>query len=220
VVNDPNVPPNLCFPGKEEVAAKVAEITGKKMASVENVTAAIRCSRQDGNVKQELEYIGYNTCAAAALAYGGQWACKFACLGFGDCVSACPFDAMTLVNGMPEVDPVACVGCGTCVRTCPKGIIELIPSQARVWVPCSNKDAAKAVKAVCEVGCISCRMCVKVCPAKAVTLEDGIIKIDHKKCVEYGPECKEVCVEKCPQKIFRYYRPSTAVTEQKKAEAA
>lgn len=220
MVNDPTVPPNLCFPGKEEVAALVAEITGKKMASVENLTAAIRCSRPDGNVEKQLEYIGYQTCAAASLAYGGAWVCKFACLGFGDCVNACPFDAMDLVEGMPQVDPVACVGCGTCVRTCPKGIIELIPSQARVWVPCSNRDSAKAVKSVCEVGCISCRMCVKVCPAEAVTLEDGIIKIDHKKCIDFGVECGEVCVDKCPQNIFRYYRTLACASTAKEAKAA
>jgi len=124
------------------------------------------------------------------------------------------------VDGMPQVDPVACVGCGSCVRTCPKGIIELIPSQARVWVPCSNRDSAKAVKAVCEVGCISCRMCVKVCPAKAVTLEEGIIRIDHKKCLDYGTGCDEVCVEKCPQKIFRYYQPAALADKEKRAEAA
>jgi electron transport complex protein RnfB len=53
-------------------------------------------------------------------------------------------------------------------------------------------------------------MCVKVCPAKAVRMEDNVVAIDHKACIAYGPECKEVCVEKCPRKIFRYYnlRPS------------
>ena len=31
VVTDPDVPPNLCFPGKEKVASVVAELTGKKL---------------------------------------------------------------------------------------------------------------------------------------------------------------------------------------------
>jgi len=30
VVNEPDVAPNLCFPGKAEVAEMVAEISGKK----------------------------------------------------------------------------------------------------------------------------------------------------------------------------------------------
>jgi len=39
VVNDPEVKPSLCFPGKAEVAKEVAEITGKKMAAIEDVIA-------------------------------------------------------------------------------------------------------------------------------------------------------------------------------------
>lgn len=205
MVNDPSVPPNLCFPGKEEVAKLVAEITGKKMAALENVVASIRCSRVEGNVRRKLTYIGYGSCTAANLAFGGPYACRYACIGLGECAESCPFDAITMKDGFPVVDVHRCVGCGTCVRTCPKGIIELIPLKARVWVPCSTKDPGKDVKEVCGVGCISCKMCVKACPAKAVELKDGIIKIDHQKCIEFGPDCNEICVEKCPRNIFRKY---------------
>jgi electron transport complex protein RnfB len=184
----------------------VAELTGKKMAAVENMVAAVRCSRIEGGVQQKHRYVGYGSCTGANLAFGGPMACKYACLGLGECAQACPFDAITVVDNFPEVDPVLCVGCGTCVRTCPKHIIELMPLKARVWVPCSTKDPGKAVKEVCGVGCISCKMCVKVCPAKAVRLEDGVVRIDHQKCMDYGPECGEICVEKCPRNIFRYYR--------------
>jgi electron transport complex protein RnfB len=111
-----------------------------------------------------------------------------------------------MVDHFPVVDLEACVGCGTCVRTCPKHIIELMPMNARIWVPCSTKDPGKTVKGLCGVGCISCKMCVKACPAKAVSLEDNVVRIDHKTCMEYGPQCDEVCVEKCPRDIFRYYR--------------
>lgn len=207
VVNDPEVPPNLCFPGKEQVAKLVAEITGKKIVTLENMLAVVRCSRIEGQVRQGFHYIGLFTCSAAKQAFQGQFQCAYACLGFGDCAKSCPFGAISMVEGFPKVDPKLCVGCGTCVKTCPKGLIELMPSKARVWVPCHSKDAAKVVKEACGVGCISCRMCVKVCPAKAVSMEEGIIKIDHKKCMEFGPDCKEVCVEKCPRKIFREFGP-------------
>ena len=218
MVNDPSVPPNLCFPGKAEVAELVAEITGKKMAAVENVIAAVRCSRVEGNVPTKLNYIGYESCTAANLAFGGPYACRYACVGLGECAQSCPFDAITMKDGFPVVDPHLCVGCGTCVRTCPKGIIELIPTKARVWVPCSTKDPGKDVKQVCDVGCISCKMCIKVCPAKAVSMENDIITIDHQKCIEFGPECGEVCVEKCPRKIFRNY--STVENSQHQATLA
>jgi electron transport complex protein RnfB len=219
VVNNPDVAPNLCFPGKAEVAEAVAEITGKKMAALEDVVAAIRCSRIEGKVQQKYRYVGYGSCTGANIAFGGPQGCPYACLGFGECAAACPFDAITMVDGFPVVDPAACVGCGTCVRTCPKKIIELMPLKARVWVPCSTREPGKQVKEVCQVGCISCKMCVKVCPAKAVSMEDNLVMIDHRKCMEYGPECKEVCVEKCPRHIFRYYRAGQKAEEEVRAAA-
>lgn len=217
MVHDPEVKPNLCFPGKSEVAKAVAEITGKQMAAVQDLIAAVRCSRLEGNVRQKYDYIGYTTCTGSSLAFGGPQSCAYACIGFGDCAESCPFDAISMVHDFPVVDPGACVGCGTCVRTCPKKIIELLPRNARVWVPCSTRDPGKQVKELCEAGCISCRMCVKVCPAKAVALEDNVVTIDHNACIAYGPACGEVCVEKCPRKIFRQYPPKKAEEERVQA---
>lgn len=211
-MNDPEVAPNLCFPGKAEVAELVAEISGKKMAALEDMVAAIRCSRIEGNVRKKALYVGHGSCAAADLAFGGPFACQYACVGLGECAEACPFDAIAMIQGFPIVDTEACVGCGTCVRTCPKQIIELIPINARVWVPCSTKDPGKLAKELCEASCIACKMCAKACPSDAVTLEDNLVHIDHKKCMDYGPECGEVCVEKCPRNIFRHYsrKPAAA----------
>ena len=43
VVEDPSVAPNLCVPGKAAVAAKVAELTGKKAEATEPKYAALKC---------------------------------------------------------------------------------------------------------------------------------------------------------------------------------
>ncbi len=205
VAEDPEIPPNLCVPGREAVGKKVAEITGKKMAEVEDVLAVVRCSKIEGQVPQKYQYIGYQTCAAANLANGGPSACQYSCIGLGDCAKVCAFNAIQIKEGFPVIDPDICVGCGTCAKTCPKNVIEIQTRKARVWLPCSSKDQGKEVKEVCKVGCISCKMCVKVCPAKAITYEDSQIRIDHKACSEYGAECKEICVEKCPRHILRIY---------------
>ncbi len=190
------------------------------MAAVEDMMASVRCSRIEGQVQNKHNYIGYDTCTGANLAFGGYFSCQYACIGLGECYETCPFDAITMIDSFPVVDPELCVGCGTCVRTCPKNIIEMIPKIARVWVPCSTKDPGKAVKQTCEVGCISCNMCVKQCPAEAITLKDNIVQIDYTRCIEYGPECKEVCIEKCPRNIFRHFILSKNVVQKKKEAVA
>jgi electron transport complex protein RnfB len=205
VVTDPDVPPNLCYPGKEAVAEKVAILTGKKITAMEDMIATVRCSRIEGRVSHKHEYIGFSSCTAANLAFGGPSKCQYACIGLGECAASCPFDAIDMVNNFPVINPDKCVSCGTCVKACPKNIIELMTLKARVYVPCSTKDLGKNVKQVCEVGCISCKMCVKKCPAEAVSYEGGLIIVDHAKCIEYGDTCNMVCVEKCPRKIFRKY---------------
>jgi heterodisulfide reductase subunit A len=45
------------------------------------------------------------------------------CNGCGDCVSACPYNALSLEGGKAVLSPLACTGCGICVPACPiKGI--------------------------------------------------------------------------------------------------
>ena len=214
VVTDPDVPPNLCFPGKEAVAERVASLTGKKMTAVEDTMAVVRCSRIEGRVSHKHRYIGFASCTAANLGYGGPSACNYACIGLGECAEACPFDAIDMVENFPVVDSDKCVSCGVCVKTCPKDIIEIQTMKARIWVPCSTRDLGKAVMGVCEVGCIGCKMCVKACPAKAVAYEDNLVKVDHKACIDYGPSCEEICVSKCPRDIFIPYEGPKVVARE------
>lgn len=45
------------------------------------------------------------------------------CNGCGDCVAACPYNALSLEDGKAVLSPLACTGCGICVPACPiKGI--------------------------------------------------------------------------------------------------
>lgn len=211
VVENPDVPPNLCFPGKEAVGAKVARITGKELKKAENMVARVRCDRQDGHVSHKHFYIGFDSCAAANLAYGGPSKCQFACIGMGDCMRACKFKAIEMVNGMPNIHAAKCVGCGACMRACPKQVIEVMAANVPVYVPCSSKDFGKEVKDVCDVGCIGCKMCVKACPAGAVAIVDNKVQLDAYKCLQASDTCGQACVAKCPRKIFRKVPADAAI---------
>jgi electron transport complex protein RnfB len=207
VINDPNTAPNKCCAGGPDVAKRIAELTGKAAGDADPMVAFRRCVKVEGKVAKKFEYFGIMSCAAAKMVQDGPDACKYSCLGFGDCVRACPFDAMWIEGDLVHISPEKCTSCGTCVRICPNSILELIPRRSRVMVFCSSQDKGKAVKDVCEAGCISCGACIKKCPAQAITLVDERIHIDHKACLAYGPSCGEACVEKCPRDILRCLNP-------------
>lgn len=188
VATDPAVPANRCCAGGAETSITVGELTGKTVAASDPLVSFRRCDKVAGNVALRYDYQGMPSCAAAAGLVGGSDSCSYSCLGFGDCVQVCPFDAIEVRGGLARVNASKCTGCGKCAETCPRNVLELVPARARVMVFCSTKDRLKAVTEVCKVGCIKCGRCVKSCPADAVTLENDRIHINHKVCLTYGPE--------------------------------
>ncbi len=212
VVTEADVPVNKCSPGKAEVAAKVAEITGKTPAEAGELISVLRCSRNEGNVGRKHHYFGFDTCAAASMAFGGPYECTYACVGYGDCEHSCPFDAIKMEDNMPVIDPEACTGCGVCVGACPKGVLQLVPANAPVYVSCSSKDKGKKVTEVCSAGCIHCMACTR--KAKdVVNMVGDRIEIDYDQLTE---EQAEACVKACSKQfVFKYMDPD----KQQKAKA-
>ncbi|MFC2156661.1 4Fe-4S dicluster domain-containing protein [Acidobacteriota bacterium] len=47
------------------------------------------------------------------------------CTGCGMCVTVCPYDAISLKDGLAEVNEVLCEGCGTCSATCLRAAINV-----------------------------------------------------------------------------------------------
>jgi len=203
VVERPEVAPSLCAPGRRPVAELVASLTHKEVGSVADRVVVLRCHGLTAFARDEAEYAGIATCAAAALVFAGPKACKNGCLGLGDCVRVCPFDALHLgADGIVEVDTEACTGCGLCLPACPKDLFQLYPRAHRIELACVARDKQSVVRAACLVGCTLCRKCVSKCPAGAITWDGRTIVIDHEKCLAYGPTCGEVCVDVCPSVIL------------------
>ncbi|MGL4722672.1 MAG: RnfABCDGE type electron transport complex subunit B [Desulfovibrionaceae bacterium] len=204
LVGDASVPTTKCVVGPLGLPAELAKISGKAIGDVVKQISVRHCTKQEGNVQSLFSYSGNATCKSTAMFDKGFDACAYSCLGLGDCVTVCPFDAMEVVNGLVTIFSDLCTGCNQCVIECPRDVLTLAPITQRVEILCSTQAKPKDVMAVCGVGCISCSKCVKACPADAVAFDAlGRIRIDHKKCLEYGPSCNEVCVDVCPRYILR-----------------
>lgn len=133
------------------------------------------------------------TCKGALQLYGGNKSCAYGCLGMGDCVRACDFNAIHIVNGVAVVDRDVCVGCGVCANTCPKSVIQILTKDDRVAVRCKSTDKGAAVMKNCKNGCIGCKKCENTCKFDAIHVENNLASIDYDKCKNCG-----LCAKECP----------------------
>lgn len=201
VVGNPDVAVSLCAPGKSPVAEKIAVITGKKAEKVDPKIARVFCQGGTSLSQRKFIYTGVQDCAAAVLAAGGDKSCEFGCLGFGTCMRACPFGAITMSkDNLPIIHADKCTACGKCVAACPKQVIEIAPASKAVVISCHSRDKGIDVKKKCQVGCIACGICVRTCPVNAIAIDNNLARIDHNKCIVCG-----LCVKKCPTSAIKDY---------------
>lgn len=118
------------------------------------------------------------------------------------CKRACPEDAITaacracsygeyeinpedtLITGNIVLDEDTCINCGWCEDICPTAAIKVIkPFEGEILT--LDKEECKGD---------SCHACQDVCPCNAITLENGITRINPDHCVLCGK-----CVKACPQ---------------------
>ena len=190
--SDPKVKTNLCIPGGDSCAADIATILGVEAADVIEMVAVVHCNGNCDNAPSAAEFEGTNSCKSAKQVCGGPRACAFGCLGYGDCVAACQYDAIRVINGAAVVDPKRCTGCGLCAKTCPNSIISIENALRTVHVVCSNKEKGAVARKQCKVACIGCMKCEKTCPHDAIHVENNLARIDYDKCTSCG-ECAAVC---------------------------
>lgn len=199
-VNSDSMDGLMCTVCDKEVMQRIADLTGHSIDSVSKRTALVRCNGSCENRPSLNRYDGARSCAAAALQNGGETGCSYGCIGFGDCVSVCGFDAihMNPETGLPAVDQEKCTGCGLCAGKCPKNILEIAnikdSRNRRVYVSCVSRDKGPIAKNACKVACIGCGKCVSACAYDAIAVENSLAYVDQDKC----RLCRK-CESACPQ---------------------
>lgn len=182
-----------CPVGGNETAQLLAEIMGVEAGDTIKHYPRILCKGGISEAAEKMaEYYGPLSCSAMDLVSGGDKLCFYGCLGGGDCVEACPFNALFMNDdGIPELIESNCTGCAMCVSACPRDIIEMHPEDRNVFVFCKNHDNPKQSKNVCAVSCMGCSICAR--PSEGgIIMENDLAIIDYEKLDE-----SKIPFEKC-----------------------
>jgi formate dehydrogenase beta subunit len=185
-------PPSVCIVGGPESAVNIAGVMGVDPGTAEPLKSLNHCLGGH-RAADKYQYDGAHTCAALANFYGGKRVCSVGCLGMGDCIRSCKFDAIHMgPDGFPVVDEAKCVGCGACETACPKNILTVRTMSQRL-LTFNEEDGALAP-------------CQQTCPAEINIPQyiDCIRKGDYAGAVntirERNPlllTCGRVCPHPC-----------------------
>ena len=195
-----------CASGGNECAQAMAAIMGVEAGEVKRKVALVRCSGyrkvdQEGNkqgAKLKAEYEGFPDCLAASKVGGnGPLSCKFGCLGYGNCVAACQYNAIKIVDGVAKVNSKKCTGCMACAEACPRKLIIPVDYGTNVYIACNSHAKGAVTVRGCSQGCIGCGICTKICPHEAIHVDSNLAVIDYEKCTACG-----LCAAVCPKKLI------------------
>ena len=142
-------PPSVCIVAGPEGAANVAAVMGLDPGTAEPLRSINTCTggfRAD----DKFYYMGVQSCSALSALYDGKRICSIGCLGMGDCIRACAFDAIEMgPEGFPVVIEEKCVGCGACEKVCPKSIIKIRTMSERLLELNQEEDALGPCQQTC-----------------------------------------------------------------------
>ncbi|MFB0516138.1 MAG: RnfABCDGE type electron transport complex subunit B [Candidatus Neomarinimicrobiota bacterium] len=200
-----------CNVASSDAIEEIAGLLGIEPTITEPKVARIMCQGGLAEATRKAEYIGIQSCLAADLMVGGEKQCSYGCLGYGDCIDSCPFDALYLNdNGLPVVVEDRCTGCGKCVDACPRGVIELHPKSHRLFILCKNHDAPKEARRMCTKACIGCQICVRAVSDGQIIMDDNLAVIDYNL---YGQEAT-LPTDRCPTDCLVVFENQAVMNEE------
>ena len=155
VRREPCLPLDVCLIIGEPFAGFVVEHHPEKARWITQAEAVevLRAERDRGHVhhaffKDAMLHRFYAICNCCSCCCGAMqahqhgtpmlassgYACRAddeKCVGCGACAEACPFSALSVVDGGIVVDSRQCMGCGVCVTVCPGGALSISRDPAK-----------------------------------------------------------------------------------------
>lgn len=194
-------PPSRCTVASQQQIEGIAELLGVDPGQREKRVARLHCAGGSAHAYQIAEYRGFESCLAAAVVAQGGKGCPWGCLGLGDCLRACSFEAIHL-NGhsLPVVDIDRCTACGDCVATCPRALFEILPLNHHLLVQCRSPLSGEDARALCRAACDGCGRCARDAAPGLIRMEDNLPIIDY---AAGGPAQPEATY-RCPTGAIRW----------------
>ncbi len=188
------IAPGKCNVNTADGILAIATLLQVDAGQEEKRVARLACAGGSNVSRHRARYEGIESCRAAALISGGDKSCSWGCIGLGDCMRVCTFNAIHMdAHGLPVVDEAKCTACGDCVAMCPKNLFSLHPVSHRLWVACLNKLNGDLAEVDCEVACTACGRCAADAPG-LIRIENNLAVVDYSR----NSKATQAPIQRCP----------------------
>lgn len=212
-----DVEPQACPVCSPDQVTEIASFLGVELGTRVKKVARLACAGGVDAALGEASYSGIETCRAADLVSGGGKACPWGCLGYGDCMRACPFEAIVMSEKqLPVVLEDKCTACGNCVEACPRDLFSLQPIDRHIWVACKNRAPGRTARSQCRVACIGCGRCKKDAPEGLIEIVNNLAQID----CDQNEQATMEAIQQCPTGAIVWFDGEGGIVVGDKAEQA
>lgn len=189
-------PPSKCSVSSAEGIARIAAYLGVDAGAEEKRVARLLCAGGKKEAQNMADYRGgLHTCRGESVVTGGIKSCTWGCLGLGDCVQVCNFDALYMnEDGLPTVIADKCTACGDCVRICPKGLFEIMPVSQKLVVQCKSLLEGDLAESKCSVACTACGRCVADSQSGVIEIKNNLAVINY----ALNDLTSDKAIQRCP----------------------
>jgi len=201
--------PGKCNVSPIDAKQRIAEFLNITVGQSDKLVARLSCAGGNNVARYQTNYVGQQSCQSASQVSGGAKACVWGCLGFGDCKTACRFNAIHMnKQALPIIDETLCTGCGDCVDACPKDLFSLESMNHRLWVACKNLLAGDQLLESCEVACTACGRCAMDSNDELITMHNNLPQIN------YNIPCDtQIPIQRCPTGAIVWINTDGSVTK-------